>query len=119
MATAYAVCPTTSQGEFDEGTPLVAKTDAQARREAAKLAKASGWQAYAIEFFRDSDNCRGTIEQPASRPVGRPPGSRTSDRDVMVRARVSAPQRETWEALGGAEWLRAQLDRHDRRRAKA
>lgn len=29
----------------------------------------------------------------------------------VIRARVSEQQRDTWERVGGAEWLRAELDR--------
>lgn len=41
---------------------------------------------------------------------GRPPGSKSSDRDEMIRARCTPEQRATFERLGGADWLRRQLD---------
>lgn len=50
-----------------------------------------------------------SVTEPRKR--GRPTGSKTTDRDDVVRARVSAPQRETWERLGGADWLRGELNR--------
>lgn len=54
----------------------------------------------------------------ASRKPGRPAGSRTSDRTRMVRVRCSPEQEAAFEALGGADWLRAQLDRAGKRLAR-
>lgn len=42
---------------------------------------------------------------------GRPPGSRTSDRDDVIRVRCSERQRQEFERRGGADWLRGLLDK--------
>lgn len=56
----------TAQSKTDEfgnnAVVLNAKTDEQARTEAARVAKSNGWAAYWINFHRDTDGCRGTIE---------------------------------------------------------
>lgn len=44
------------------------------------------------------------------RPRGRPPVAPDRARTAVVRARVTRVQAEKFERLGGAEWLRRQID---------
>lgn len=62
-ATIYTVTEKFAMAGTDgsEGYLLKAKTDSSARQEARKIAAAKGWEDYTIEFFRQSDGCRGTI----------------------------------------------------------
>ena len=46
----------------DQGYPLTAKTDSEARVEAKQLAEKKGWKELRISFFRSSDGCRGEME---------------------------------------------------------
>jgi hypothetical protein len=48
------------------------------------------------------------------RPLGstKPPGQ---GKDALIRVRVTQAQASAYTALGGAEWLRGQLDRAARR----
>lgn len=67
-------------------------------------------------------NRPSAVTEAERRPQGRPLGWR-KPADVVygevVRARVSAGQAAEWGLLGGAEWLRAMLDRAARKRAKS
>jgi len=45
-----------------EGYPLKAKTDQSARTEAKKVSAEKGWEEVGIQFFRDSDHCKGEID---------------------------------------------------------
>lgn len=49
---------------------------------------------------------------------GRPPAAPGSTLTGLVKARVSAAQEAAWEAAGGAEWLRRQLDALMRKAAR-
>ena len=47
--------------------------------------------------------------KPAKSPGGRPPLA-AGQQSERITVRLTAAQRETFDRLGGAEWLRAQLD---------
>jgi|GEM_PF-2452177 hypothetical protein len=55
--------------------------------------------------------------EPAAEPkkIGRPKGSKSSDRDDMIRVRCNRAQREAFEQLGGADWLRELIDKKAKR----
>lgn len=44
------------------------------------------------------------------RPRGRPPGSTTPRTVVLSPVRCTPEQRDTFQRLGGPDWLRRQLD---------
>lgn len=56
----------------------------------------------------------------AGKRTGRPLGTKRTNRTATIPPiRCTPPQREAFDAAGGAKWLRAQLDRHARRQARA
>lgn len=66
-----------------------------------------------------------TTAEPSSAPQappkrrGRPEVPADRRKSAMIRARVSDVQAQTWEALGGAEWVRPLLDRERKRLERA
>lgn len=64
MKTTYAVTEKFAMPGTNgfEGYPLKARSDRKAREEAKRVAAERGWPDYQIEFFRESDGCRGTID---------------------------------------------------------